>query len=551
MLEHSVRNNTNRVALSCIDKYTLTYNDLNKKVNDIIGFLKEEGIKKGDRVALLGENHPNWGLSFFAITSAGCVAVPIMHDFSPAEIEQILEHSGTKILFISSKFSGKIEGINYKPQKIVLLDDFSILPESCPENFLKNFIEERKKEFRKIRETAIKLTGIGLTEINEDDLASLIYTSGTTGHSKGVMLTHKNIVSDVMAVVDMTEITHKDIMLSILPLSHATESTLGLITPIAAGASVYYLEKMPSATSLLPALQKIRPTIMVAVPLIIEKIYKSKILPNFRKNLLIKAMYKTPFIKQKINLAAGKKLKEAFGGRLRMLCIGGAALASDVEKFLRAAKFPYTVGYGLTETAPLVTGNQPADFIYNSVGKPISCCRVKIDNPNYLTGEGEILVKGDCVMKGYYKAPEKTKETFTEDGWFRTGDLGVLNKKGYLFIKGRIKNVILGANGKNIYPESLEAVINECRYVMESLVYDKGGKLAAKIHLDYKTMQEELFANFTNEAEIKKAIKKRLNEIIDEVNKRVPGFAKISHVYEQFEPFEKTPTLKIKRYVYV
>lgn len=234
-----------------------------------------------------------------------------------------------------------------------------------------------------------------------------------------------------------------------------------------------------------------------------------------------------------------------------MLCIGGAALASDVEKFLRAAKFPYTVGYGLTETAPLVTGNQPADFIYNSVGKPISCCRVKIDNPNYLTGEGEILVKGDCVMKGYYKAPEKTKETFTEDGWFRTGDLGVLNKKGYLFIKGRIKNVILGANGKNIYPESLEAVINECRYVMESLVYDKGGKLAAKIHLDYKTMQEELFANFTNEAEIKKAIKKRLNEIIDEVNKRVPGFAKISHVYEQFEPFEKTPTLKIKRYVYV
>jgi len=551
-LESTFQKHSDRIALSFIDDYTLKYSDIKNKISSISSYLKDQGIIKGDRVAVLGENHPNWGLAYFAITSIGAVAVPVMYDFSPSEVAHILRHSGSKILFISTKYCNKIEDLkNNEIQQIVLLDDFSILPENFEKSSLRKFIEEGKKEFSKIKEAALKFVGLQNAEIKEDDLASLIYTSGTTGQSKGVMLSHKNIVSDTVSVIKMTGITPEDKMLSILPLSHAMECTLGLITPIMAGASGYYLNKLPTASSLLPALKKVRPTIMVSVPLIIEKIYKLKILPNFKKNFAVKALYHTPLIRKKMNLMAGKKLVQAFGGKLKMLCIGGAALAGDVEKFLHEAKFPYTVGYGLTETAPLVTGNIPSDFVFHSVGKPLGGVQIKIEKTSPDSENGEILVKGGNVMQGYYKMPEKTKEAFTEDGWFRTGDLGCINKKGYLFIKGRIKNMILGSNGKNIYPEELEAIINECSYVMESLVYDIGGRLAARIHLDYKSLDEAWFSKKFSESEIRKEIKKLLSNIVDEVNQRVPGFSRISSVYEQPEPFEKTPTLKIKRYVYV
>ncbi len=552
LLESTFTTHSNRTALALAKDYKLTYSALQEKVESIIHFLKNEGINKGDKVAILGENHPHWGIAFFAITSFGAVAVPIMVDFSPVEVEHILRHSESKAIFVSAKYAVKLEEVTIDELKfVILLDDFSILPNNFKKDFIKKVIQDGKKEVEKIKFAALKFFGLASDTVNEDDPASLIYTSGTTGHSKGVLLSHRNVVSNAVAVAQMVGIHKDDVMLSILPLSHTMECTLGLITPAIVGASVYYLDKPPTAASLLPALETVKPTIMLSVPLIIEKIYRMRILPQFRKNLIIKSLYATPLIKAKLNKIAGKKLMKTFGGRLRMFCIGGAGLAEDVEKFLRSAGFPYSVGYGLTETSPLATGNPPDSFVYRSVGQPIPGVQVKIDNPDPISGEGEVLIKGPNVMIEYFKSPEKTKEVFTEDGWFRTGDLGLFDKKGYLYIKGRIKNIILGSNGKNIYPEEIEQKINESQYVVESLVLEMNGKLAARIHLDYKTLDEVFTASRLNETEIKNEIKKIFDSILAEVNSKVPTYAKINSIVEQLEPFEKTPTQKVKRFLYV
>lgn len=551
LLESTFAANSERTALALINGEELTYSALQIKIDSVINFLKEVGIKKGDKVAILGENHPHWGISFFAITSIGAVAVPVMVDFSSVEVEHILRHSESKAVFVSSKYASKLEEVTFDELKYaIMLDDFTILPGYFKKDFIKNIILEGKKEFEKIKFAALKLTGFASDEVEEDEPASLIYTSGTTGHSKGVLLSHRNIVSNVVSVAQMVGIHKDDVMLSILPLSHTMECTLGLVTPLMVGASVYYLDKPPTAASLLPALEKVRPTIMLSVPLIIEKIYRMRILPQFKKNFIIKSLYGTPFIKSKLIKVAGKKLKKTFGGRLRMYCIGGAGLAEDVEKFLRSAGFPYSVGYGLTETSPLATGNPPEAFVYRSVGQQIPGVQIKIDNPDQVTGEGEIFIKGSNVMIGYYKSPEKTKEVFTDDGWFRSGDLGLVDKNGYLFIKGRIKNIILGANGKNIYPEEIEQKINESEFVLESLVLEKSGKLYARIHLDYKSLDEKFTSANLNETEIKNEMKRIFDSILNEVNSKVPSYAKINSIVEQMEPFEKTPTQKIKRFLY-
>jgi long-chain acyl-CoA synthetase len=316
------------------------------------------------------------------------------------------------------------------------------------------------------------------------------------------------------------------------------------------GVSVYYLEKPPTATILLPALKKVKPTIMISVPLIIEKIYKMKILPEINRKAVTRNLYKIPLMRKKINKVAGKKLQETFGGSLRMFCIGGAALAPDVEKFLTEAKFPYAMGYGLTETSPLVTGTDNFGVRAGASGTVLYGMEVKIVNPDETTGEGEVYIKGPNVMKGYYKDPEKTKEVLTDDGWFKAGDLGYLDKDGYLFLKGRSKNVIIGSNGKNIYPEEIESVINENNFVLESLVYESGGKIMARIHLNYEELDEEFGSSDVKESETRKKIDQLLNDILTNVNSRVSTFSKINKIIEQPEPFEKTPTKKIKRYLY-
>ncbi len=554
---HSLLNNSvelygSRPAVSFVDHAAITYREFKAKVDEVIRFLKSKGVIAGDRVAILSENQPNWGVAYFAITTVGAIAVPIMTEFHSSEVHHIIRHSESKAIFISAKYFNKIDDLEYDSlQARILLEDFSVIPPNTKNDLLKEVITGGKKEFAKIKEAAMKFVGLIPDEVEEDNLALILYTSGTTGHSKGVMLTHKNVVSDALSTLDMIVLGENDRMLSLLPLFHTMESTLGLVVPFAVGASVTYLDKPPTAAALLPALQKVKPTVMLAVPLIIEKIYRNKILPEFNKKAIVRGLYKIPTIRKSLNKIAGKKLMQTFGGELKMFCIGGASLAADVEMFLKEAGFPFAIGYGLTETSPLVTGTVPEKVRMRSAGKPMLWMKVKIDDPDPKTGEGEILIKGPNVMMGYYKDSEKTEAVFTEDGWFKSGDLGLIDDDGYLYIKGRSKNVIIGSNGKNIYPEEIEAIINEFPFAAESLVLDKGDQLIAKVYLNNEEIDKEFRMQKLSEPKTREIKTKILNDLLEQVNSRVNTFSRINKIVEQPEPFEKTPTQKIKRYLYV
>jgi long-chain acyl-CoA synthetase len=539
-------------AVSFLNSEKITFGEFKKRVDTIIGFLKNEGIVAGDRVAILSENQPNWGIAYFAVTTMGAVAVPIMTEFHSTEVHHIMRHSESRAIFVSAKYFNKIDEFEADFLKArILLDDFSIIPPETKIDLLKEVIAGGKKEFAKIKTAALKFVGLIPAEVKEDSIASILYTSGTTGHSKGVILTHKNIVSNALSTLGIVDVVPGDRMLSILPLFHTIESTLGLVIPFIAGASVTYLDKPPTAAVLLPALSIVRPTIMLAVPLIIEKIFRLKILPEINKKPIVRGLYKLPTVRKKLHKIAGKKLFKTFGGELKMFCIGGASLAADVERFLKEGGFPYAIGYGLTETSPLVTGTNPALVRLRSAGKVIPNVQIKIDNPDPKTGEGEVLVKGPNVMKGYYKDPDKTKEVFDDEGWFKTGDLAVVDKEGYLFIKGRSKNVIIGSNGKNIYPEEIESIINEFPYVLESLVIEREDGLIAKLYLNHDQIDEAFKIQKLNESQAREIINKILADLLIKINERVNTFSKVNKIIEQREPFEKTPTQKIKRYLYV
>ncbi|MCC6550182.1 MAG: AMP-binding protein [Ignavibacteriaceae bacterium] len=552
LLNHTIREYPSNKAMGWAGQTPITYREFGDKVFRLRDFLRESGVKKGDRIALLGENMPNWPVCYFTATTMGAVAVPIMYDFSPVEIDYILRHAKVKVLFVSAKYLTKLENDDYPAlSNKFLMDDFSPIQEKKENGFLETLAEEGKRGLEKIRD---RVFGTGEEEKDyipsEDDMASLIYTSGTTGHSKGVVLTHKNIVANVLATVEMSGIKQSDTLLSILPLSHTFECTLGMITPVYTGAFINYLNGMPVPAVLLPALQIVKPTIMMSVPLIMEKIFRNKVLPAFKKSAVLRTLHKTPFMRKVLHKKAGKKLMETFGGRMRLFCIGGAPLAEDAEQFLHEGGFPYSVGYGLTETSPLVTGNPSETYKPRSVGRPIPGVKVAILDQDPATKIGEVAVKGDNVMPGYYEDKAKTEAVFTPDGWFRTGDLGFIDREGYIFIKGRSKNMILGANGKNIYPEEIEALINEQEFVLESLVYEQEGKIMARVHFDYKAL-DELFTPL--KLSVKQAaveIQKKLAVLKTEINGRIPTYAQISAFIEQTDPFEKTPTLKIKRYLY-
>jgi long-chain acyl-CoA synthetase len=541
----------NRTALSFTDEQPLTYGDLAEQVNHLSSFLRNLGIEHGDRAAILGENSPQWGIAYFSITTMGAVVVPILPDFHASEIHHILRHSGTKVLFISERLYYKIEELDFSGFKsIILLDDFSIISPQTPKSRIRKLIAERSQELNKIRNLVFNLVGIKQKQVLEDDIASIIYTSGTMGHSKGVMLTHKNIVWNAAASVKIPQYTFEDKMLSVLPMAHVYECTLGLIIPVMCGGAIYYIKKPPTPSILLQALSQVKPTSVLTVPLLIEKIYRSRVIAEIRKKKLLKLAYKIPAVRKKINKAAGKKLKETFGGKVRFFGIGGAKLSAEVEKFLVEAEFPYAIGYGLTETSPLVAGSNADNTRYRSTGPPVEGLEVKIINPDPKTGIGEIIVRGPSVMKGYYNDEERTAEVLTPDGWFHTGDLGNFDKDNYLYIQGRLKNVIVGPSGENIYPEEIESIINRSEDVLESLVYDDQGQLVARIYLDYERLEAEFSDLKLSESKARQQIEERLENLRKEVNAQVSSFSRIARVIEQKEPFEKTPTQKIKRYLY-
>ena len=393
-----------------------------------------------------------------------------------------------------------------------------------------------------------------------EDLAAIIYTSGTTSKPKGVMLTHGNLAQQINMIYELYPIGEEDSMLSVLPLSHTYECSLGMLYVFATGASNTYLEKPPTASVLLPALKRVRPTAFLIVPLIIEKVYRSQIYGKFTSNAFWRTLYSVGFIRRYLHRIAGKKLKTAFGGKARLF-IGGAKLDEQVEQFLIEAQFPYAIGYGLTETAPLVAGQISPAVKLGSTGPQMKGVKVRLDNVNPETKQGEIVVSSPSVMQGYYKNPEATAEVFTEDGWFRTGDLGYIDEDGYIFIKGRLKNMILGPSGENIYPEEIESVLNSHVYVSESVVTEQNGQLVALVHFDTEAIErlkDEFMAKWeiTRDEWHKRVDEwdKRMDEVKKElvkyVNSKVNRFSKISEVVEEEQAFEKTPTSKIRRFLY-
>jgi long-chain acyl-CoA synthetase len=542
LFNNSVEEHASETAVVFVGEKNYTYKQMGDDVRLLAGMLSDLGVKQGDKVAILSTNMPNWGVAFFAISALGAIVVPILPDFHENEVKTILEHSESTVLFVSE---GLYKNINSEAaaliDQLILVDNFAIVPKGTSSEQLETL------------ESALPLTSTELPSvvIEEEDLASIISTSGTTGNSKGVMLTHKNLAWTTQQCRSLYKVKTKDRFISILPLSHTLENTVGFLLPIKYGASIYYLRKPPVASVLIPALQKVKPTIMLTVPLIIEKIFKTKIAPKFQKGGIMQFLYSLSPIRKVLHKIAAAKLYKTFGGELKFFGIGGAKLDSTVERFLKEGKFPYAIGYGLTETSPILSGAVGENTGNGSAGVAMEGVSLRIANADPVTGEGEIQSQGENVMRGYYKAPEATKEVFTDDGWFRTGDRGTFNKNNLLEIKGRIKTMIVGASGENIYPEEIESVINKMKFVMESLVKEEKGKLVAMIHLN----MEEIENNFKNmKAEAQQYFSEKSDEVLKEiqkkVNEEVNKFSRIQQVILQPIPFERTPTKKIKRFLY-
>ena len=553
LFDYSVATYANRPLVQFVDDEAITYRQFAQNVEIIQEMLREYGIKPGDRVALYSENMPNWAAVYFAVTTMGAVIVPILPDFHTSEAMHIAIHAECKAAFISQKLFETMLDETQPPtlSLLVILDRLFVLKKLSVPPKMDKVMKKGEEQFNR----AMEKMGKNKKEeevivIKEDDLAAIIYTSGTTGSSKGVMLSHKNITFDATASQWVVDIYKEDRFLSILPLAHTYECTVGMVIPVLNGASIHYIQKPPTPTILLKAMASVKPDFILTVPLVIEKIYKNKILPNFQKNLLMKMLYAIPFLRKKLNKIAGKRLMESFGGKVRFFGIGGASVSPTVEKFLREAEFPYCIGYGLTETAPFLAGTDPTKTKYKAIGPVIPGTELELRDQNE-EGIGTLWAKGPNIMMGYYKDPEKTAEVMDEDGWFNTEDIGYLDEDGYFFMSGRAKNIIVGPSGENIYPEQIEATINSHTFVADSLVLDNEGVLTARIHLDYDKLDEILGVRQKSETKTHEKVAEILEEIRKEVNEKVSAFSRIRKVIEQREEFIKTPTKKIKRYLYV
>lgn len=530
LLRHGVEKFASRTAFDMFNGESVTYAEVGRRAAAVQEALVGAGVKAGDKVALLSSSMPNWGICYLAVTSAGMVAVPILPDFSGPELDMIIAHSEAKALLVSDKLFSKLSKQTIDSLNIVI----------------------RTKNLGII---AQHVTATGSTAVpSPDDLAAIIYTSGTTSSPKGVMLTHKAICAQIDMDFGIFPIDETDVFLSVLPLSHTYECSIGLIYAFSKGARVVYLDRQPTASALMPALKAVRPTVMLIVPLIIEKIYRHQVLAKFNSNGFWRTLYRVGFMRRYLHRVAGKKLMKLFGRRLRFLGIGGAKLDGDAEKFLLEAKVPYAIGYGLTETAPLLAGAAPSQVRLGSTGPQAPGVELRLENINPDTRQGEIVAHSPSVMLGYFKNPEATKEVFTADGWFRTGDLGEFDKDGWLYIKGRLKNMIVGPGGENIYPEDIETVLNSHVYIADSIVTEQQGRLVALVHFnrdEIESMIDDWREEWTSKKEALEAKTEQLKkEILDFVNAKVNRFSRISEVVEEKDDFVKTPTHKIKRFLY-
>ena len=500
-----------------------TFGSFKGKCDSLSKKLTQYGIGAGDKVAILSQSMPNWSVAFFSIVPFGRIAIPILPDSSPNEVTNILEHSESKVIFVSQKLASKVsQECRDKMTLVIDIDTFEV-------------IQADDQQFTCDGRTAIP---------TPDDIATIIYTSGTTGSAKGVVLSHRNLASNVITCYHACKRTEKDRWLSVLPMAHTLEMTLSMLYPMYCGATVYYLPKPPVASLLMKALKIVKPTTMLTVPLIIEKVYKGSVLPTIRKSRTLTWMNEN--MNGLMCRIIGMKLKATFGGHISFYGIGGAKLDPEVENFLLKARFPYAIGYGLTETSPLLGYSMKGWRTVGSFGYPVYNVKLRLDNVNPETGEGEIVAKGPNVMLGYYKDPSRTKSVFTEDGWFRTSDIAVQDEKGRFFIKGRNNNMILGPSGENIYPEEIENVINNVEGVSESIVVERDGKLVALVQPDENYIQWDK----VGEDKLYEKLDAWKAKLLKITNKNVSKASQVSSVEVMKEPFEKTATQKIRRFKY-
>ncbi len=520
----TIRYANNRVSKVIDTDKEYTYAGFKAQCDSLSKQLTQFGIGASDKVAILSQNMPEWTVAFFATVPFGRIAIPILPESSANEVTNILNHSESKVLFVSRKLLPNVS--RECIEKLTLVIDI--------------------ETFEIIKQDNDKFTCDGKVAMPmPDDIATIIYTSGTTGNAKGVVLSHRNLTSCVASCFHAQPRNEKDRWLSILPMSHTLELTLGVLYPMYVGACVYYMSKPPVPALLLKAIQAVKPTTMLSVPLIIEKIYRSSIVPTIKKSRVLSWM--NTHMNLLMCKIIGLKLKKTFGGHLSFFGIGGAKLDTEVETFLLRAGFPYAVGYGLTETSPLLSFTVGKTRAPGSIGYTVKNVELRLDNINPETGEGEIVAKGPNVMLGYYKDPERTRKAFTADGWFRTNDLACIDEKGRYYIKGRLSNMILGSSGENIYPEEIEQVINGIDDVDESIIVPRDGKLVALV-----TFNENVIDwNQEGEDEFFRKIEEYKARILGIVNKNVNRTSKVSAVQILREPFEKTATRKIRRFKYL
>ncbi|SDO75220.1 AMP-binding protein [Desulforhopalus singaporensis] len=545
VIDSSCAKYRDRPAIGMAMEAPLTYGELHERILSLAVRLQAEGIQKEDRVAILGENSHNWGIAYLAVVRLGAVAVPILPDLPETDVHHILNVMQVKVLFTTQKQIEKI----YEMQEVlrcpvITLDNYVPTVDIVPVQTFTDYLDEALAAFADEKNDPV------FSPVAENDLASILYTSGTSGYSKAVMLSHRNLAANAYAAATLAKVEPGSVWLSILPMSHTYEFTCGFILPLLCGGRIAYAGKTPTPAILQKLCNHEKPFAIFAVPLVLEKIYKKRILPQIEKSVALKLLCRLEVGRKLIYKKIGKKLTAFFGGNLELMGIGGAALNPEVERFFNEAGFPYLIGYGMTESAPLISGGPLGDptISVGSAGKPIPGVEVKIVRPDPEHGIGEITVSGPNVMCGYYGDKEATDEVLSDDGWLSTGDLGFVDRRGNLHVTGRSKNVIVLTNGENVYPEAIEHKINSYHWVVESLIIEANDQLEAWVYPDYEFIDEETAGK--SRSERREFIERLLDEMRFELNEKVSKSSRIAKVFERREPFIKTATHKIKRYLY-
>ena len=540
-IENSIKNNWDLDALTDYKGATLQYKDVARKIEKLHIIFEESGIRKGDKIAVCGRNSSHWGVTFLATLTYGAVIVPILHEFKADNVHNIVNHSEAKLLFVGDMVWENLnESAMPLLEGILMMNDFTLLVSRSErltyarEHLNEMFGKKYPKNFRREH--------IEYHKDEPEELAVINYTSGTTSYSKGVMLPYRSLWSNTKFAFEVLELEAGDKIVSMLPMAHMYGLAFEFLYEFSVGCHIYFLTRMPSPKIIFQAFEEVKPSLIVAVPLIIEKIIKKSVLPKLETPAM-KILLKVPIINDKIKATVREEMIKAFGGNFKAVIVGGAAFNQEVEQFLKMIDFPYTVGYGMTECGPLISYAPWDEFVLSSSGKILDIMEARIYKETPEAETGEIQVRGENVMVGYYKNQEATQEVFTQDGWLRTGDLGSMDSNGNIFIRGRLKTMILSSSGQNIFPEELETKLNNLPFILESLVIERNKKLVALVYADYEALDSLGLNNPDN-------LKTIMDENLKNLNSNVAAYEKISRIQLYPTEFEKTPKRSIKRYLY-